>query len=716
MKLLYKLVTIAALGASLTFAQDSSGNGMLNGSYRFRYVAPVNYSAAGNVSEVIAAEGVITFNGAGAYTIAAGSQFIDNTQNSGKPQTFPANAGGSYVIGSAGLGYISSPIGSITTLPYSFSSVPEFGSFSRGVFTGSATESQLNDMFVVMLVGTAPTNSSFTSPYWLGVMDFSGGTDLLLKNALVEIAPNGSGALGPLTITGLANNFQPGTLLTQTVTGATYNFATDGGATLTLPLPTGIATANALFTGSRLMYVSSDGNFVLGWNPNGYDIFFGVRALTTAATDSLFKGLYFIGNLSDVPQQCGAESYWGSQNSDGMEHEIIHQRLFSPACTVTGAVTDFGTDDYQTSAIASDGTVPDILGNYYAFGASGNGFVSVSNSGGFYSLTIGIHAPAFSGSGVYLNPIGMVNAANWDPITAGVAPGELITLFGSGLASTPKTNIGGQPFGNSLGTTQVLVNGQPSPIYYVSPTQVSAIIPYATASSTAYTAEVQVNNGGLLSNQISVYLTDADSGIFSQGQDGIGDAFALHLNGSLVNAASPAAPGETIFLALTGMGSVTPTITDGALGPANPPGFSYANNFSTPNQLLALFNDYINNKTGQQATIVFAGLYPGLAGLYQMNVTVPTTVGPGEVYIEVVTDNADVEQVTVCVTSCSASTSTTAAQARLRQPAGAAAGRNQKAPPHITNPTGRVRSAGPILPSSSSRRPVLPPPPTVPQN
>jgi uncharacterized protein (TIGR03437 family) len=696
---------------------------MLQGSYRFRYVAPYNYNNAGNIIAVVAASGVITFNGAGTYTIAAGSTYIDNTANGGKSQEFPANSGGSYAISSAGIGYVESPLASIPA--YSFDAV-ESGTVSDGVFTGSATESLdetgtgLNDIFVAMLVGTPPTNSTFTSPYWLGALDFSGGGDVLLKNAIVEIAPNGSGGLGNLSITGFDNDYQPGTLLTQTAAGATYSFAADGGATLTLPMPSGVTSAaNALLSGSRLMYVSSDGNFTLGWNPTGYDIIFGVKALTTPAKDSMFSGLYYLANLSDGPplsgqanSGCGAESFYGSENADGQEDQIVHERFFSQVCSATGDSTDFGVDDYQLSAIASNGTFSDTLGNYYALGAAGNAFVSVSNSSGYYSLTIGIHAPSFSGSGVYLDPIGVVNAASWQPITAGFAPGELFTLFGSGLSKATLSNSGGQPFGTSLGTTQVLVNGEPAPIYYVSPNQVSAIMPYATASSTTGYAEIQVNNGGILSNQVQVFLTDANSGYFSQEQDGIGDAIAEHANGSLVTQSNPAQPGETIVLALTGMGSVTPPIVDGSIGPSGP--LSYANNFTTANELLVYFNDYINNSTQQQATVSFAGLYPGLAGLYQMNVVVPTTVGPGDVYIEVITDEADVEEVTVCVTgSCTVEDPSVVSKLVARPaltPIAAKALAHLKAPPHMTKMKGRgqitrpgsLRLRAPAAPAVSS--------------
>jgi uncharacterized protein (TIGR03437 family) len=305
----------------------------------------------------------------------------------------------------------------------------------------------------------------------------------------------------------------------------------------------------------------------------------------------------------------------------------------------------------------------------------------------------------------------VINAASWDPSTTSVVPGELITLFGSGLSSAnpPAPVTGGSPFPNTLGTTQVLVNRQAAPIYYVSPTQVSAVIPYEAANSTSYTAEIQVESGGNLSNQVSVYLADAEPGIFSQDQNGIGDAIAEHSDGSLVTEDNPAQPGETIVVALTGMGAVTPAVADGAVGPTNP--LSYSNVFTT-GELSVLFNDYVNNVTAQPAIVSYAGLYPGLAGLYQMNVTVPTTVGPGDVYIEVVTDAADVNQVTVCVTGpCTVSDPSTAARiggaptAKLPHPF--------QGPPHRsrTAAINRIRR----LPSPA-RAPALPPTVPSPQN
>jgi len=42
-----------------------------------------------------------------------------------------------------------------------------------------------------------------------------------------------------------------------------------------------------------------------------------------------------------------------------------------------------------------------------------------------------MNAPA--GTTVFLNPQGVINSANFAPITTQIAPGQIITLFGSGI-------------------------------------------------------------------------------------------------------------------------------------------------------------------------------------------------------------------------------------------------------------------------------------------
>ncbi len=80
---------------------------------------------------------------------------------------------------------------------------------------------------------------------------------------------------------------------------------------------------------------------------------------------------------------------------------------------------------------------------------------------------------------------------------------------------------------------------------------------------------------------------------------------------------SPAQIGETIAVYVTGLGAVFPGISDGAAGPTG--------------QLSTTSNTIAVNVDGLPATVTYSGLAPQLAGLYQINFTVPTGVTSGEV-------------------------------------------------------------------------------------
>jgi len=72
---------------------------------------------------------------------------------------------------------------------------------------------------------------------------------------------------------------------------------------------------------------------------------------------------------------------------------------------------------------------------------------------------------------------------------------------------------------------------------------------------------------------------------------------------------------------LTGLGAVTPSISDGTPGPVSPLSL-------TSNSIAA----YVN---GIPATIAYSGLAPDLNGFYQINIQVPTGVNPGDVFLDI---------------------------------------------------------------------------------
>jgi uncharacterized protein (TIGR03437 family) len=651
MNLVNRLISTFAIGACavLSWGQtnpglDTSGNGMLKGTYYFRQLAALNFDGSGNVTEMAALYGTIVFDGKGNYVITG--QQIDNTVSGGQPQ--PLSVTATYGIGANGLGSLDNPVAPTDSTNWVWGGVGQ-----GGVFVGSDTEGgEYNDTFIAIPAPAAnATNATFNGNYWVGVIDFPGASETALNSSLFQLTPNGQGALGPLALTGQANN-QTAASITQTVTGATYAF-TNGVATLTVPTPSGVTASNSLFTGTKTLYLSADGNFVLGGTPTDFDIFFGVRAVSAAASNATYKGLYLMSALEDFPTSAGgggADSFYGSVNSNGVGTQIMHWRWWAPGVYGVPYAIDFGSDNDAT--VTTNGTGSDsYFGFDYAFGAGGAAGVAVGTDGEF-SLIAMVQAPTFTGSGVFLNPSGIFNAASYAPMTASLSPGELLTLFGTNLSPVTLTTQGGQAFAKSLGGVQVFMNGLQVPIYYVSPTQISVIVPYeldpfATVNPQPY-FQIQVDNNGTKSNAVTWLLNDNSPGLFTAGQNGTGIAAALRYdsagNVSIISASNPAQQGETISLYLTGLGGVTPTISDGAIGPTSP-----------LSQATALVNGYLqinfddSSGNSTQGNITFAGLAPGLAGLYQMNVQVPAAVAPGNVYLEVLTDSADNFQVIIPV-------------------------------------------------------------------
>ena len=327
-----------------------------------------------------------------------------------------------------------------------------------------------------------------------------------------------------------------------------------------------------------------------------------------------FGGFYYQAGL-DIDASTAAsgyatlDSYIGSLSANNGQI-VGHERLASPFFNES---YDYTYYDYYSSG-----------GNYTDTNTSlqyvmGNGGVRVGlGVGPFLGLNVGVPAPSFTPtSGPYISPNGVVNAASFAPFTAAISPGELITIFGSGLA--PSTAIASStPLPTKLNGVQVLINNVAAPIYVVSANQVSALVPYGTTSAIA---QIQVVNNNATSNAVTSYVGQTSPGVFTNPAGGISDAAALHPDFSLVTPNSPAQIGETVSVFVTGLGAVFPSIADGGVGPSG--------------QLATTSNTITVTVDGQPATVTYAGLAPQLAALYQINFTVPSGLTTGEVTLGV---------------------------------------------------------------------------------
>ncbi len=214
---------------------------------------------------------------------------------------------------------------------------------------------------------------------------------------------------------------------------------------------------------------------------------------------------------------------------------------------------------------------PDALDSFAKFAVPTvvNGKVYVptwSNAVDVYGLTT---APPPSNPAPVVAAV--MNGASYG--TAAVAPGEVVTIFGTNLgpAEPAGMQLDGAGFSTMLlAGTQVLFDGAPVPVVYSSAGQVSAVAPFGLQAATT---QIQVEYQGQLSQPFSAPVSPAAPGVFSLNGAGTGQALAFNEDGTLNSPSNPAGPGSVIRVYATGLGQMSPAGQDGLVvaGPAVPP-------------------------------------------------------------------------------------------------------------------------------------------------
>lgn len=262
-----------------------------------------------------------------------------------------------------------------------------------------------------------------------------------------------------------------------------------------------------------------------------------------------------------------------------------------------------------------------------------------------YSMTLIVipQAAAAMGGGQPMIT-GIRSAASYDD--AGVAPGEIVAIFGQGLGPAQVQNLQLDPNGllaTSLAGTRVLFNGIPAPLIYSFDQQLAAIVPYAVAQLAAKTVQVTVEYQGTASAPFPVNLLAAHPAIFALDYTGSGQGAILNvsdlancgadLSGCRNSPAIPAARGAYVAIYGTGEGVTNVPGVDGRIS-------------GTPLPAPALPCSVTIG--GQQATVQYCGAAPGAtAGLLQVNAVVPAGVAPGPAVPVMVTIGASSSQSTI---------------------------------------------------------------------
>jgi uncharacterized protein (TIGR03437 family) len=217
-----------------------------------------------------------------------------------------------------------------------------------------------------------------------------------------------------------------------------------------------------------------------------------------------------------------------------------------------------------------------------------------------------------------------------------IAANSWVTIYGTNLCAIARGWLdsdfmnSGMPF--SVEGVSVILNVNNTPrvanVGYVSPTQVNFLMP-SNAGVGATT--VQVKNLAGTSAPVTITVAAGAPQLFTaDGKSVLGS----HAAGALLGKGSlAAAPGETITLYGTGLGATAPAQIPGVVP-------------TTASPLATLPQVTIG---GAAATVSFAGVVPGTARVYQINVQVPSAAANGDLPVVVQADTGTAATTTLTV-------------------------------------------------------------------
>jgi uncharacterized protein (TIGR03437 family) len=211
---------------------------------------------------------------------------------------------------------------------------------------------------------------------------------------------------------------------------------------------------------------------------------------------------------------------------------------------------------------------------------------------------------------------GVLNAASYQ-LQGPLAPGSLISVFGSLLAQGA-VSAPALPLTNTLGTTTVSIAGRSLPLLYAGPDQVNAMIPYDLPINATH--QLIVQRGTAISIPQPVSVLASQSGVFTTDLTGKGAGIVVRVTAdgaqSVVSTDNPTHVFEALVIYCAGLGDVDPRQLAGQQATFAP---------------LSTVTDTVKVTIGGiDAPVVFAGLTPGFAGLYQVNAYVPVGTAPGD--------------------------------------------------------------------------------------
>ena len=215
-------------------------------------------------------------------------------------------------------------------------------------------------------------------------------------------------------------------------------------------------------------------------------------------------------------------------------------------------------------------------------------------------------APAYS-------PASIVNSAT--NTTDALAPNAIATIYGTDLSydtsAVSDGNIINSMMPDKLAGVRVFVAGLAAPLYYVSPGQINFLIP---GSLVPGDVDLFIAREGTAGPHVNITLRNAGPGLY-QWEPGM--IASTHADGSVITKDHPAGAGEVVVLYGTGLGRTNPDVISGQIS-------------MLPAQIvqLAELRVLVSGTAVDASHIPYAGVTPGLPGLYQINLQLPDQLAP----------------------------------------------------------------------------------------
>lgn len=408
-------------------------------------------------------------------------------------------------------------------------------------------------------------------------------------------------AVGTATFDGQSGVTFAGTANTNLVTGTPFSYAgsyalasncygtitllTGSAATFTLVIWSG--GDNFSITGQDTTYVYSGSGG--SSRPQGC-----ATATLSGAYSFTASGFFLAGTTqTNSGDEAGVLQFDGQGN-------VTASYIDSSGGTTQTSLTATGTYSV-TSACLGSATLMDSAGN-----TNSVNLVVTGNYGAGADLIESNPQFVRSGSAhaAFLNPTQSIGNVASYAVNA-TPPGSVFVLFGLDLATKEAQAIS-VPLQTTLLTTTVTVNGTAVPLFYVSPGQIDAQMPWEIPAGTV--ASVVVKNGTSMSNAAAVYVPATGTpgiSIYSTNR-----AVVTNADGSVNSPTSAASVGDEVVAWFTGGG---PVQASGPLVTGAP----------APDGLSSITGSSAVTVGTLPAKVDYIGLTPGSIGLYQVNFEIP---------------------------------------------------------------------------------------------